>query len=240
MMIATTALAAAVVLAGTLGGAAAGCKTPLPKSWICTNADGGDPFPAATYNLICPCTCCTTGPVGGGPYPTGDCPWLDAGEDGGDAGDTDGGDAGQGGASSGTCTGECLPGTPDTWEAPQLLFIASPADQATCSNPGAIVYRGYGSVTTSTTCSCTLGWACQGTPSGTCPDGQYCSAFGSVSGALTCIGHDGDVGRPTGSGYSDRHVFYSASGDASSSTCIDGTPNCTVNPVQPATFCCLN
>jgi hypothetical protein len=240
VIVTTMALAATVVLAGTLGGAAAGCHTPTPDVWICTDPDGGAPYSGLTYNLVCPCYCCINGPVGGGPYPEGDCPFLDAGADGGDAGDTDAGDAGQGGAPSGSCTGECLPPTPDGWEAPQLLFIGSPADQATCpAAAAAIVYEGYGSMTTSTTCSCTFAWACQGTPSGTCPSGHYCAAFGPGSGALTCVYQLGDVVCPPGNPYSDKYTFYYAGGDAAA-TCTDGTPSCTVNPVQPSTLCCLN
>jgi hypothetical protein len=240
LMVATTALAAAV--AGTLGGAAGGCHAPIPDVWVCMDPNGGRPYSMLTYNLVCPCTCCVNGPVVSGPYPEGDCLWLDAGADGGDAGGTHAGDAGQGGAPPGTCTGECLPSAPLGWMGPELLLIASSTDEATCPDAGlSIAYAGYGSVTTATTCSCTLGWACQGTPSGTCPDGVYCAAFGAVSGALTCISYDYsvDFDCPNGSPYSDKHVFYYAGGDAAS-TCTDGTPTCTVNPVQPVTFCCLN
>src|ERR1700678_4504559 len=72
-----------------------GCSTGTDYLFECGGPDGGFTGTDNSLTCDCPCggTCCISGYAGCGPYPKGNCPFLDAGAHGGDAGGTDGGDA---------------------------------------------------------------------------------------------------------------------------------------------------
>ena len=73
----------------------------------------------------------------------------------------------------------------------------------------------------------TFAWACQGTPSGTCSDGEYCASFVPAPGFLVCVGHEGAVTCPTDSPYANPYVFYdpTAYDTRSCSACACGSPS---------------
>lgn len=152
VMIAATVLAVAAALAGTFGAAIAGCSTGTDYVWNCAGPDGGNIGTDVSQNFVCPCSCCIDGPVQGGPFPTGDCPFADGGT-GADGGPLPG------------CAGQCVPNPPTYWSGPVLLWYGASIDAPSCpASAAGVGYQGYAEPTTNLVCdvcSCS-------TPTGTC------------------------------------------------------------------------
>jgi hypothetical protein len=149
---------AVLTVAAALGAAADGCsQAPVNSGYDCQHPD------VNYYNCLGeydPCHCLDdAGSVGlRGPVA---CLGVD---DAGIAACNEGGD----GAADGpieSCTGQCLPVSPDGWLGPQLLWTGTEADAPPCpAGAPANVYEGHADLTASNTCG-----ACSCTPpAGSC------------------------------------------------------------------------
>jgi hypothetical protein len=233
--------AAAVVVASVLAvvwsiGAGCGPAAPL-YTWNCGGPDGGSIGTDVSGDLVCPCGghpgCCIDGPVQAGPYPVGNCPFLDAGlmcgpgtirvgnecvPDNGDGGDA--GDSAEGGPLEPVtaCTGACWPVAGPEW-APVLLWTGVETSAPLCAEAGLVViFDGTTNDATST-----FGLACTSNASGSCPGTFDVCGPAPAGGFQSCIMHDDVASCASLSPYPDQWVFYEGTAPELS---------------QPSTFCC--
>jgi hypothetical protein len=239
VVLVSVVLTLAAALAGAFGGGA-GCGTNY--IWDCAGPDGGNIGSDNSGDLVCPCGsgCCIYGPVQAGPYPVGNCPWFDAGADGGalvcgpgtvrvgnecvpagddgDGGD-DGGDGGDGGPLP-ACTGQCVPLPPPEWT-PVLLWSGAQASAPSCPDLGLTVV--FDGVAIANDASSTFGLACTSNASGACPGPLDVCGPAPAVGFLPCVMHDGDLPCASQGPYPEWYLFY------------EGTAP---EPSLPSTFCC--
>jgi hypothetical protein len=158
--------------------------------WICASPTGVDLGTAnngdSSYGA-CPCACCLSGPINGHPYPQGDCPFADAGAEGGPL----------------PCSGECVPLPPPGWT-PVLLWTGMDDVTAGCPDVALdAVFDGYASDGTAT-----FALACTSTASGTCSGmADVCGPGPAPDTFRSCIMQAGDLDCVSLGSYPEQHVY---------------------------------